>query len=92
MRPAEHAARFAVETLRRGGQVEIAALPSAYRRWCVETGVTPLSDGQVAPALAQLFERANIPIARKQGRLTAMGISLDQPCEARVLVPLRQPT
>jgi hypothetical protein len=91
MRPSEHAARFAVETLRLGGQIEIAALPSAYRRWCVEKGCAPLPDDQVAPALAQLFERAGILIARNDGRLIAVGISLDGSSESRTLVTLCNP-
>jgi hypothetical protein len=86
VRPSEHAARFAVETLRRGGQIEIVQLQGVYRRWCLEKGFTPLPDGQVTAALAQLFERAGITIERHQGRLIAVGISLDGASECRALV------
>lgn len=85
-RPAEHAARFAVETLRRGGRVEISALPGAYRRWCSDKGFTPLPDAQVAPALAQLFERAGITVEKDQGRFIALGISFDGASESRALI------
>jgi hypothetical protein len=89
-RPADHAARFAVESLRLGGEIEIAILPGAYRRWCAQKGFAPLPDAEVASALAGLFERAGIAVERDQGRLIAVGVSLDGPSQGRALVALSQ--
>lgn len=89
-RPADHAARFAVESLRLGGEIEVAVLQGAYRRWCAENGFAPLPDAEVASALAGLFERAGIAIQRDQGRLIAVGVSFDRPSKGRALVALGQ--
>jgi hypothetical protein len=89
-RTADHAARFAVESLRPGGEIEIAVLPGAYRRWCAERGFAPLPEAEVASALAGLFERAGIAIQRDQGRLIAIGVSFDGPGKGRALVALDQ--
>jgi hypothetical protein len=89
-RPADHAAQFAVENLRLGGEIDIAVLPGAYRRWCAQKGFAPLPDAEVASALAGLFERAGIAIQRDQGRLIAVGISFDGPSKSRALVALSQ--
>jgi hypothetical protein len=89
-RSVDHAARFAVESLRLGGEIEIAVLPGAYRRWCAQKGLAPLPDAEVASALAGLFERAGISIQRDQGRLIAVGISFNGPTGGRALIALGQ--
>lgn len=85
IRPTEHAARFAVEALQKGGQLEVRQLPEVYRAWCSRTEVDPLPEGQIVPALADLFKRAGLAIAKKKGRLVAIGISLPRASDSRAI-------
>lgn len=86
IRPTEHAAQFAVEALRKGGWLEVIRLHDAYRIWCTQNALQPLPDEQIVPALAHLFKKAGIVLAKRQGRLVAVGISLSGGWRSRARV------
>jgi hypothetical protein len=70
----QHTAKFAVECLKPGGEVDLLAIRDRYGAWCpAERRLPPAKIGQ---ALAKLFSQTGIAIADRNGRLVAIGISL----------------
>jgi hypothetical protein len=79
----DHAARYAVECMRPGGEADLQDIQARYATWSTEHApdVTH-APSAVAHALADLFEAAGIDIAQRNGRLVAIGISLKERTEA----------
>jgi len=73
---AEHAAQFAVETLKPAPEeaADLMAVFRAYVTWCRARELTPLSEAKFGAALATVFDRAGVPIEEKGGRIMALGI------------------
>ena len=83
----EHAARFAVEALKRAkdGSADLMDILAAYRLWCQRTDAKPLSEANIGAALAALFKSAGIVVAKQNGRFRARGIALSQTPDSHYL-------
>jgi hypothetical protein len=81
----QHAAKFAVECLRPDpdGEVDLLALRDQYGAWCPAD--RRVSAAKIGRALADLFKGAGIPIATRNGKLVAIGVTLRQPDGAQLL-------
>jgi hypothetical protein len=75
----QHAAKFAVECLRPDpdGEVDLLTLRNKYGAWCPADRRVPKA--KIGRALADLFRGAGIPIANRNGKLVAIGVTLKQP-------------
>jgi hypothetical protein len=74
----KHAAQFAVERLyptEEDGS-ELSAIHCAYLEWCETKGIDPFPAAQIGLLLAELFDGAGLSILERDGRLTAIGVSL----------------
>ena len=80
----QHAAKFAVECLRPDpdGEVDLLALRDKYGAWCPADRRLP--EATIGRALADLFKGAGIPIAKRNGKLVAIGVTLRQPDGAQL--------
>lgn len=75
---AEHAAQFAVETLRPAPEeaADLLAVFRAYVIWCRVRQTAPLSEAKFGAALATVFDRAGVPVVEKNGRFMALGVGI----------------
>jgi hypothetical protein len=76
----EHAARFGVARLCAGeGATELGQIRLEYRRWASAEADGPLSDAEIAPALAEMFAKAGIEIETGEtGKPMAIGVSVKE--------------
>jgi hypothetical protein len=76
----KHAAQFAVERLRptEEGGSELTGIHRDYQDWCATKGIEPLPAAQIGLLLAELFDGAGLSIAERNGRLVAVGVSLNR--------------
>lgn len=81
----QHAAKFAVECLKPGGEADLQAIRDEYGVWCPKN--CRHSEAQFGRALAKLLNQAGITIADRNGRLVAIGVSLKQR-DRRELLPV----
>ena len=79
----QHAARFAVECLKPGGEADLEAVRTRYGAWCPQG--RSFSEAQIGGALAMLFGDAGIDVAERDGRLVAVGVSLKRATGAKAL-------
>jgi hypothetical protein len=70
----EHAAQFAVQCLRPGGETPLQDLDGRYRAWRGADRRYPKS--QVGSALAALFEEGGLSIEERADELVVVGVSL----------------
>lgn len=70
--------KFVSECIRPAALKEtpLTAVYAAYEGWCERSGHEPVGQAEFAKRLADLFAKASIRVARKQGRLQVVGIDL----------------
>jgi hypothetical protein len=75
---AEHAAHFALETLKPAPDeaADLLAVFRAYVSWCSAREVRPLSEAKFGAALATVFDRAGVPVVEREGHILAMGVGI----------------
>ena len=73
----EHAAQFAVQCLRPGGEASLGAIDSRYVAW--RGNSRPFSKPQVGKALADLIEESGLAFEQRGDQLVVVGVSLKEP-------------
>ena len=60
--------------LNSGPGTDVGEIASTYKRWCLRSGVQPVSDEALVTGLTQFCEAGQIPQVRKQGKIYLRGV------------------
>jgi hypothetical protein len=83
-----HARRFALQCIQAGdgeGAANVADIRRAYLGWCASMDVAPMADADLATWLGDTFNRAGIPLEKRDGAIWAIGIKVVVPETAKML-------